>query len=128
MLVSFLSFSRVHLCSVYSLQFHVRCSVLRCFCSPPEVPVCAPYYPVLLSGSVSLLVLDLVLSLFLFSIYFYLFCPVTVNNLLSSDSHAPLRLFVVPVSPVFSWREDLGVGAAVVVATSLFYLDFLFFV
>ncbi len=48
-------------------------------------------------------------------------------DLLSSASHAPLRLFVVPMSPMFSWREDLGVGAAVAVATSLFYLA-LFFV
>ena len=49
-------------------------------------------------------------------------------DLLSSASHVPLRLFVVPVSPVFTWREDLGVGAAVAVAISPFYLDFLFFV
>ena len=44
-------------------------------------------------------------------------------DLLSSASHVPLRLFVVPVSPVFTWREDLGVGAAVAVATSLLYLE-----
>ena len=48
-------------------------------------------------------------------------------DLLSSASHVPLRLFVVPVSPVLTWREDLGVGAAVAVATSLLYLA-LFFV
>jgi hypothetical protein len=71
----------------------------------------------------------LVLYLFLFSFYLYLFCPVTVNfNLLSSASHhVPLHPFVVPVSPVSTWREDLGVGAAVAVATSLLYLA-LFFV
>ncbi len=45
--------------------------------------------------------------------------PATIPGLLSSASHASFRCVVVPV---FNCREDLGVGAAIVVASCFILL------
>ena len=50
--------------------------------------------------------------------------PATIPGLLSSALHASFRYVVVPV---FNCREDLGVGAAIVVA-SCFILFFSLYV